>query len=429
MQHFSEQTLDRKEWQHVSIVAIFLLFVMVTPGLQGFHFDLVYFIKWAQHNYTYGLRNAYGSGTDYLPVYQYVLWIYGKLCGSNEVIAERINYLKLFTLVFEFWGLSVVYRWIHRRYLFPLFLILALSNIGYSYNTLIWSQIDAIWTTLGFAALYYAWLGKLKWSSFFISVCICTKLQAVIFLPLWGLLTAYSLLRLSTRQIVQEMTFLLLISLSTIGLVVAPFLMGDHGLQAIKSVITDSFGRFPVVTLSADNMWILLVPGAASTNDALPVFSGLSYRVLGLAAFFIGSGLALLPLLNASIRQYTNKLSTWQPLDKQVVWLSGALVSLLFFYCNTEMHERYVHPAAIFLTAYAFHTRKWGAYLLFSLAYFLNLEVLYRWFNLPNYSTLVFDPHFVAALYTLVLIWLTMLLIQRCRFLAANRPVQNPVAV
>src|SRR5258708_451257 len=60
------------------------------------------FLDWTQYIYRHGLGRIYETGSNYLPVYHYFLWAFGKIENSPEKIAENIKYLKLFSLVIEF---------------------------------------------------------------------------------------------------------------------------------------------------------------------------------------------------------------------------------------------------------------------------------------------------------------------------------------
>jgi len=79
--------------------------------------------------------------------------------------------------------------------------------------------------------------------------------------------------------------------------------------------------------------------------------------------------------------------------------LSGAVVALAFFFFNTQMHERYSHPALLFTAAYCFLTLRYVPFVLLSVAYFLSLENILRYMDLPTYGTLIFDTRFIAGLY------------------------------
>lgn len=152
---------------------------------------------WAAHNTREGLTNAYSrhSTTDYLPLYQYVLWAFGRLLDTPQVIADYIGYTRIVNLLVEFWALYLVYRWIDRNVEFHLLLTIAMLNLAYSYNTLMWGQIDAIFSGLAFAAFYYLYRSKTVLSALMMLLALNVRLQAIIFVPLWGILLLATLHR------------------------------------------------------------------------------------------------------------------------------------------------------------------------------------------------------------------------------------------
>jgi hypothetical protein len=82
------------------------------------------------------------------------------------------------------------------------------------------------------------------------------------------------------------------------------------------------------------------------------------------------------------------------------------------------MHERYVHPALIFITAFGMLNRKILIIIIPSVAYILNLEGAAHIFNLTNYGTLIFTPRFVAILYliTIILLFYELFKLQKSLF-------------
>jgi hypothetical protein len=85
------------------------------------------------------------------------------------------------------------------------------------------------------------------------------------------------------------------------------------------------------------------------------------------------------------------------------ILLVGALIPLLFFFFNTQIHERYSHPAFLFIIAFSFLRKRYFLYIIFSIAYFLNLEKALRAFDL-HYSTFIFGNRFIAGLYLITII-------------------------
>lgn len=405
-----------REWLAVGLC--FLLLSALAPAIWGFGYDFECFEKWVNYTHINGLRNAYGSGTDYPPFYQYILWAFGRFAGSPEAVHERLALLKIPTLLFDFGSLYILYHWLDKRYSFLWVLVVALGNIAYSYDTLIWGQIDAIWMGFVFAALFFAWRRQVVIGTVCIVLACCTKLQSIIFLPLWALLSLYVLASLIPAIRWRKVGLSIAAACLITGALVIPFTLGTGGLAAIRDIVTLAAKRFPTLTLSADNIWPLVIRRAGEISDEAESIRGITYKWLGILLFTLASVVSLLPLL-VQMRIETRTKRFGVP-DRQLIWLCGAITGLAFFYFNTEMHERYAYPAGIFLSAYSFYTRKWWPLLLYSLALFLNLEVIMKWLALPNYGTLIFQPRFVAALYTITFAWLLLLLVKRGRELKAN---------
>lgn len=386
--------------------AFLLLFVfsflsLLFPYLPGHEGDNGLWAGWSWHIRTYGLGKAYGSGTNYLPLYQWVMWIYGLLVGNPDHIGLRIGYLRCFTLVFDFIGLWYAWKWMDRRVDGVFFLLFNLLNIAYSYNTVIWGQVDGIMATLVFVSLYYAHKQKLVLSGVLFLLAMNMKLQSIIFLPLWGLLFLYVLFQ-------QRRWITVLYTLAAAAvvqlLILLPFLLQKGAVAQIWDVVTHSVDLYPRVSMNAYNIWYWLCSGNPwDVKDSAAFVAGLSYKNTGLL-LFCGAGLAALwPLLREVVKAMKGRPTA---ISRQTIWLSGALVSLVFFFLNTQMHERYCHPAFIFIAAWCFDTKKFWPYLLFSLAYFLNLEGVLQFMKLPNYHTVIFHPRFVGGLFMMLLVYL-----------------------
>lgn len=387
--------------------ALFFAFLCaLMPGLPGFAGDMEIWKIWATHNATQGLPNAYDSGTNYTPLYHYILWLFGIVMNTPEAIGRYITFIRVFTLLAEFGGLYLVYRWCERTTDYLIILFISILNIGYSYNTLIWGQVDAIPAALSFATLYYLHRGKAIVSGAMLILAVNMKLQAIIFLPLWGLLYMEYLAR-TRRWNDAVLTIVVMAGLQ--GLILLPFAFSPHGLTQVWHNAVTLVGAYTEVSVNAHNVWYFVFPDThdrLSMDDTMPFIGELSYRTAGLILFCTTAFAAFLPLLRIALRQISSKraIGSGEPPAGALVLITAALTTLLFFYFNTEMHERYSHFAAIFLTAYAFSTRRWLAYILFSIAYFLNLEEVMRWLGLPNYGTLIFNQQFISGVFAFTII-------------------------
>jgi len=118
------------------------------------------------------------------------------------------------------------------------------------------------------------------------------------------------------------------------------------------------------------------------------------------------------------------------------IWLTAALIGLIFFFFNTQMHERYSHYAFIFITVYAFSKRHYIPYILFSIAYLLNLDAVLEWFHKDDTQQyfirkggelimmgepppIWFRQNFIALLFAVTIVYLYVMLIRRVK---ENKP-------
>lgn len=393
-----------RQWGYYLLFFVMLVLLVPQAGLAG---DEFFWLYWSNFMAEHGLANAYQDpGDNYNPFYQYVLWAYGQLMGSQERIEHYVHFLKAFTLVFDFagaiWAASLVAE---RNRRFELSLLL-LFNIGYLYNTLAWNQIDAIYTLWSFGAVVLAVRGRLRWSAVFYALALCTKTQAIIFLPPLLLLWAPLAWQRPGRAAQALGVFGLLILL-----VLAPFIwLGDENyLPRILEINVKAASFYPNISMNAYNFWHLVMPAdldLTATSDESP-FWGLTCKAWGLLLFCAGSAAALMPLLLYAIRSVLamrrHGREALRPPSFPLVLLCVGLIPLLFAFFNTEMHERYWHPALLFLGAYGLLTRRYWPYVLVSVGYYLNLEAIMKYLQLKNYHVLLFTPWFVATLFGLAL--------------------------
>ena len=103
--------------------------------------------------------------------------------------------------------------------------------------------------------------------------------------------------------------------------------------------------------MNAYNFWLFFFPKDFMTTSDTLKFMGLTLKSWGLIMFFTLSLVALLPLLKSSLYKLLKKEGIALPQSK--IFIIAALIALFFFFFNTQMHERYSHPAILFLAVYA----------------------------------------------------------------------------
>jgi len=384
------------------ILLLFGLLLLLVPHA-GFTDDVNCWVRWSTYGFEHGLGNVYQvSDNNYNPLYHYVLWLYGQLCGSVESIQTHRHWLKAFTLVFDFagafWAASVVPERTRR---FGLALLL-LVNIGYLYDTLVWEQVDGIYSALSFGAVLLAARQRAVASTLLFVLALAAKTQAIMFLPTLLLLWAPQWWTRPAR-----LGWGILAAAALGLLLLAPFIWGgwENYLPRIIAINAEAANKNPIISMHCFNLWYWLMPNAdAVWQPDTQQLAGLSYHLWGLLLFAGSLALALLPVLLVAVRQLRSRGGLTAAASLPLVLLSTGLVPLLFAFFNTEMHERYWHAALLFIAAYAFLSRNYWPIGLVSVAYFLNLEGTLHYLELHNYQVLLFQPRFVAALFGVAIV-------------------------
>ncbi len=354
--------------------------------------------QWAEYIFQNGLSNVYHSSTDYLPLFHYILKLFGLLEGSIEKINDNIHHLKSIVLLFHFvTGFFLVLmikketqnwnKMLKNIFLFYLF------NIAVIYNTVIWGQLDAILACLVFISCYFAFKKKVLASLIFIVLAINFKLQAIIFLPVVGFMILPAIiLTFSIKRMIAWVFIPLIMQIS----IIIPFVLSGT-LEKLWFVVTSSVGRYPVVSMHAYNIWDFLLSGDLSVVPDSRSFMDVSYKNWGLLMFFTTSGIALFPIARYGYLSVTKRVNLNIPLEKFLI--TCAIIPLLFFYFNTQMHERYAHPAFAFLIAYSLHMKKPFISVIGCFAYFLNLEGALKFMHPRDYELFIFNRDFISSLY------------------------------
>ncbi|MGL4630567.1 MAG: hypothetical protein ACRCVT_05100 [Leadbetterella sp.] len=394
---------------HNSIFALFsLFFIAAFVFLPDSHppggYDRSCWINWSNYIQINGLQNIYKLKIDYLPLGTYMLWIYAKIVPyGSEYIIKNIDYLKLVAYAFHLGSIWLCLK--ISRFYFPnksylLIVFLVLINVAYWYNSLMYGQWDDIVSFFILAAILEAHKKKVANPIFWIFLAINFKLQAIFALPLIILMV------IQNWQGVKKIKFVLFSFMSIIIvqiLIVLPFyLAGDF--DSLWFAVKSSVGRYPLLSMSAYNMWFLFFKDSLTTLDAKG-FWGHSYHAYGLLLFLCFSGLSLLP---SSVNLFKKVILRKQtiPYPTEKYFLVVSICFICFFFFNTQMHSRYTHPVLYFTLAYLMLTNRWIPLILMSLAYFLNIEGFGKIFkgNVAEFEVIWFQPWFVACIYLALLI-------------------------
>jgi Gpi18-like mannosyltransferase len=399
---------------------LFGLLLLLTPAA-SYQVDVQYWVDWATYMHAHGLGNAYRlAQNNYNPLYQYVLFGYAELAGSSKAITTYIHCLKAFTMLFDFGGAILVVRYFgwgdgNQRFILSLLFLL---NVGYLYNTVAWEQVDAIVSTLAFVAVVQALRQRPVGSFSWFVLALNMKTQAIILLPPLLLLWVPQW-RLAPRRLVQAVG----LGAAVQVLLLLPFILSGT-LPLLGIVVRDAVDHYPNVSLNCYNLWVFIFDDFVALDSQL--YLGLSYKSWGLLNFCLASAFILLPLGLATLHKLRTR-TTFGPADYAWVLLSLGLIPLAFCFFNTQMHERYWHPALLLLGTYAVLTRRYALFGIFSLAYYLNMEaVLHYLGSFSHYPTLLFRPKLVATLFAAVLLGGTWQLYRLASPWAAWRQLRQP---
>ena len=381
----------------------FVIMLLIVKGKGGHEGDMFCWEEWSRLIFVDGFTHIYKSWTNYLPLYHYILCIYAKLQGNVDAVIENVYKLRSVTLFFEFGSTLILFKLLVNKYkdtykalFYSLFYFL---NLGVLYNSIIWGQVDGILSFFVFAAVILAYEKRLFLSLLFFVLGLNMKFQAIVFLPIIALLLFPVIWDKS--QIKR-----LLYSVFGVGfiqfLILLPFIIrGD--LSKIWHIVTHSVGAWQFVSMNAYNMWYFFIDKPRDVYDT-DMFLGITYKSWGLMLFCITSFFALWHFIKPIFMKIFKRIDI--EYSQKKIWISCALIPLLFFFFNTEMHERYSHCALIFLALYAMLYKRPLVFILGSLACFLNMEDVLRALQTNNYGTLVFTPWFIACLYFLTIILL-----------------------
>ena len=235
----------------------------------------------------------------------------------------------------------------------------------------------------------------------FFVLALNTKLQSIIYLPVIGLLLLPHFIK-SYHVLLKSLGVILVTQL----IILIPFILADS-LGGLWKVVVGAEGRHPMVSMNAFNFWYYFFDtdiNPAKVDDVTIFALGISYKAWGRALFFIFSTIALLPLLKHCIKWIKNKRLP-DTTAYELVFLSAGLITIIFFYFNTQMHERYSHPAIILFFFYAVTSKRYLLYILCSLAYVFNMERVLKAWDFENYiTTLIFNQDFIASIYGFIIL-------------------------
>jgi Gpi18-like mannosyltransferase len=379
------------------------VYAAVALWLPDAGYDKYFWVTWTRYLMQHGLAHVYEDPeVNNNPLVMWLLWLFGLLFDTpTDVTYGTINRLKLLVVPFDLVALFFLGRKLMKTGRNIWLGLIVLLNPAFWYDTLIWGQIDGIYTCLIMVALVAAERGRwdLAWLMTLLSINL--KLQAIIFLPIMILMTIRPM-----RMSGFNARWRIWSGLAGVqALILAPFILSGTLHTVLGAMLHRTMGYYPVLSRNAYNIYYLMARDPFNTPDT-NVALGIPVRWWGGALFVVATALVTMPLFLALFNRAFNNLRREERLA--TLFQTAALTSLAFFLFNTQMHERYMHPAILFSGVYALMTRQWWPYALISLGYILNLEGVMHfldWVDIPfvdgkivHEQLLVFHPKVVAAI-------------------------------
>jgi len=383
----------------IIILALFILFLIIMPHYFFVH-DQMTFARWIDWINTGGMVNIYKHDeVNYLPIYLYILEIFGKSFATYQQLFTNLYYLKPISLMFDFGAVVLIYKILGKLKLPKSRILFVVLNIFFFYNTLFWGQIDSIHTFFLFFSFYLIISKKFLTGILAYVLAINIKYQSLIYGPIFLIILLPHFIK-NPKSILKYF----LISVLLEALILLPYLARGGDLISLFNVLKNSVGFFPYISMNAFNLWFIIVgPGRAWEVDS-QTFVVLSYRTWGLILFGIGYLIALIPSIKLVIKKIKTKtLFEWKDINK--VLLAFVLTTYSFFFFTTQMHERYIHPAIVFAALWALLNRKYWVYLIMTFCYFANMEKILEFLPLNHEAIFLFSSRFIALLYGAGLVW------------------------
>jgi len=339
----------------VAALAVVGLGLVIAPHVYH-HYDVVdCFLAWSRASE--GTRPwviylaEFPDDCDYPPVVPYLLTVVDAVrgaAGAPETGALAITLLKLPSLLAIAALVPLCLRGLRRPFGERAAWIAALLGAASPplfVNAAAWGQFDALLALMLAAALVALLNQRPAWAGAALGAALGTKLVAVLALPaaavwIWR--------RLGPRALAASAGAGAL----TLALLFAPYVAAGAGPRMLRAY-SEAVGYYPFRTAEAYNGWYLLdrfdiavrgLPARDARRDTRPALGPLTQRDVGLVALAAG----MLFLMAALWRH---------PTDYGLV-LAAAMSFFAFFMLPTQVHQRYLVPAAALLAVGATQSRR-----------------------------------------------------------------------
>ncbi|OGG23960.1 hypothetical protein A3A79_02035 [Candidatus Gottesmanbacteria bacterium RIFCSPLOWO2_01_FULL_43_11b] len=355
-------------------VIAFLLRLLLVPN-PGFEADVSFWKSWGLATRDFGIvEGIKQTNNNYPTPFAYTLGLMVKLYSLfadphnfNEFWQNtNLTFLaisKLFPILADL-GIAAIILYMGQNTLSLLLAVFYLFNPVSLIDGAWWGQVDSLGVFIFLIALLLSLKRQPFWAGAVFMLSMMTKLQNMIYGPLFFLFIWQSLGFDGLRKAILGAT------VGFFGLNIEFFL--SKNMDRVIASLTSNYDYFPWMSLNAFNVWWIVSGGhGMQVSDKLLAIGIVNAKTVGLLMF---SSFYLFAL----VRQRKNLQSFLESL---------IIVNASFFLFMTESHDRYLFPTSVFLLLWAPFYKNFRVfsvfYILFSLVYFYNLHSALV-FNYPN---------------------------------------------
>jgi hypothetical protein len=350
---------ERALWERLAplwVAAASLAVALAVSPLVYHHYDVVdCFLTWARASGGSRpweiYRAEFRTNCDYPPVVPYLLTLVEAVrrgAGAGEAGPLAIVLVKLPSMLA--WAAHVPLCLAGLRGPFgPRVAAIAALLMAVSpplfVNAALWGQFDALASLAILAAVVALLNGRPVWAGIAIGVGLATKLLVIVAVPV---LAVWAWRRHGARTLLAAVAAGLL----AMAVLALPYVAGGAGRQVLAAY-RGAVGYYPFRTVEAYNGWYLADrvdiflrgrPAAEARVDTRTLAGPLTHRHLGLALF-------------GACTAYLLAVLARQPTSHGLVLVS-TLQLFAFFMLPTQMHQRYLVPAAVLATLLAGWSRR-----------------------------------------------------------------------
>ncbi len=396
-------------WLPTAIIMFAILMRSYDLFQRGHDADMFFFnARWARDIQQWGVFRLYVFTPDvnYPPIFLFILtfssWLVPPLIGGTMPL-EFVILTKVFSVAAEIILIGIIYRWIPKntrlKWIVPLLLA---THPGMIATSAFWGQTDSVLTL--FLVLTTLALNhhqkRMTWIWF--AVVMLMKFQGIVLAPMVGIL---SIRRFGIRSTIVG----ILLGLGVFSLVYAPFVIQSGFDNAMRPFTTGAVDLNPVITGNAFNLWYLITP---SIWTLLP--ADLTYVPKDSALGFAGLTLKNIGVLMLGGYVFVVVIFMWRQYVERREFVWATALYLAFFMLPTQIHERYIYPAAVLsVIAIVQDRRMWFIAPVLALSFTTNVLAVagehFFWFGL-DLKTILYGSEVATATFSLFcligLVWI-----------------------